>query len=141
MRLFDLNATASTPGVLTFQAPQSQKKNFAPRVGFAYSPGNNAKTSIRGGFGMAYDQVFDNVGTNATPPQASATVNSDGLELPQRRLPFERRDLCPTRCPRSLNPAQARAASSSLPAGCQNRDMPSTWNLSYPARFREGLTR
>ena len=76
MRLFDANAIANTPGVLTFQAPISQKTNFAPRVGFAYTPGNSASTSIRGGFGIAYDQVFDNVGTNATPPQASATVNS-----------------------------------------------------------------
>jgi hypothetical protein len=76
MQLFDLDKAASTPGVITFAAPKSQKGNFAPRIGFAYSPGNNATTSFRGGFGIAYDQIFDNVGTNATPPQASATVNA-----------------------------------------------------------------
>ncbi len=76
MQLFNLDTPASTPGVITFRAPQSQKDNFAPRIGFAYSPGDSAKTSIRGGFGLAYDQIFDNVGTNATPPQASATVNA-----------------------------------------------------------------
>jgi hypothetical protein len=77
-----LDAAASTPGIITFAAPKSQKHNFAPRIGFAYSPGDSAKTSIRGGFGLAYDQVFDNVGTNATPPQASATVNADPTQYP-----------------------------------------------------------
>ncbi|HEY3839180.1 MAG TPA: carboxypeptidase-like regulatory domain-containing protein [Bryobacteraceae bacterium] len=82
MKLFDLDAAASTPGLITFAAPKSQKGNFAPRIGFAYSPGDSAKTSIRGGFGIAYDQIFDNVGTNATPPQASATVNADPNQYP-----------------------------------------------------------
>lgn len=34
----------------------SDRDNFAPRVGFAYSP--NSKTVIRGGFGMYYDQIL-----------------------------------------------------------------------------------
>jgi hypothetical protein len=82
MQLFNLDAAASTPGYITFKAPTSQKSNFAPRIGFAYSPGSSARTSIRGGFGIAYDQIFDNVGTNATPPQASATVNADPTQYP-----------------------------------------------------------
>jgi hypothetical protein len=66
-----LNSVSNVPGVLTFAAPQSQKTNFAPRVGFAYTPGNRATTSIRGGFGIAYDPIFDNVGENVRPPQDS----------------------------------------------------------------------
>src|SRR5207244_4514009 len=76
MQEFDLNSIADVPGLLTFHAPQPQKKNFSPRIGFAYSPGSSASTSIRGGFGLAYDQIFDNVGTNARPPQATSTVDS-----------------------------------------------------------------
>ena len=69
-----LNSIANVPGVLTFFAPQAQKTNFAPRVGFAYSPGNRATTSIRGGFGIGYDPIFDNVGENSRPPEVSSLI-------------------------------------------------------------------
>src|SRR5439155_9871721 len=45
------NSIASVPGVLEFREPKPQKKNFAPRLGLAYSPGNSGNTSIRAGFG------------------------------------------------------------------------------------------
>ena len=82
MKEFELNSVASVPGVITFAAPQPQKKNFAPRVGFAFSPGTSATTSIRGGFGLAYDQIFDNVGLNARPPQATSTFDSVVSDTP-----------------------------------------------------------
>lgn len=43
------------------EASPSDKNNFAPRVGFAYDVGGNAKTVIRGGFGMYYDTTIDNL--------------------------------------------------------------------------------
>ena len=74
MQEFELNAIADVPGVITFAAPQPQTANFAPRVGFAFSPGSSARTSVRGGFGIGYDVIFDNVGTTVRPPQATTTV-------------------------------------------------------------------
>lgn len=66
-----LNAISSVPGLITFAAPQPQYRNFLPRLGFAYSPGTSGTTSIRGGFGMATDVIFDNLGRAYRPPQLS----------------------------------------------------------------------
>lgn len=57
------------------------KNNFAPRIGFAYSPsfkdgllgkifGGPGRSSIRGGFGIFYDRVFTNLfsNTSGNPP-------------------------------------------------------------------------
>ncbi len=76
-RLQSLNALASVPGVIDFHEPKPQKTNFAPRIGIAYSPGNSGNTSIRAGFGIAYDVLFDNIGTLSKPPQFSTTIDTD----------------------------------------------------------------
>jgi hypothetical protein len=60
------------------------KTNWAPRIGFAYSPGGsglfgNGRTVVRGGFGIQYDVIFYNVLTNEAgnyPRVINATTNS-----------------------------------------------------------------
>jgi hypothetical protein len=75
-QLQSLNAISDVPGLITFHAPKTANKNFAPRIGIAYSPGNSGRTSIRAGFGMTYDVIFDNVGSTAYPPQLSSTYDA-----------------------------------------------------------------
>ena len=66
-----LNSAASVPGLINFGTPQPASKSFAPRFGINFAP--DEKTSIRAGFGLAYDVLFDNLGTLSFPPQYSAT--------------------------------------------------------------------
>jgi hypothetical protein len=67
------NSAASVPGLINFSTPQPQFGNYAPRLGFAYSPGSSGSTAIRGGFAMAYDVLYDNLGVLSLPPQFSST--------------------------------------------------------------------
>jgi len=41
-------------------APHDDRRQFAPRLGFAYSVGNGGSTVIRGGFGMFYNDLAQN---------------------------------------------------------------------------------
>lgn len=74
----ELNAIASVPGLIEFRAPKAQFWNFAPRLGFAWSPDSSGHTSIRGGFGMAWDPRYDNIGVNSQPPQFAVNVDESG---------------------------------------------------------------
>lgn len=75
----DLNASASVPGLIEFRSPKAQTKNFMPRIGIAYSPGTSGNTSIRAGFGITYDVLYDNLGTLSLPPQLTTTIDQTGL--------------------------------------------------------------
>jgi hypothetical protein len=79
-----VNAISTVPGLIDFREPKSQKKNFAPKFGFAYSPnytsgllgrvfGANGKSSLRGGFSMGYDYIFDNLYILSNMPQFQQT--------------------------------------------------------------------
>jgi outer membrane receptor protein involved in Fe transport len=85
------------------------KSNFAPRVGFGWNPGGDARTAIRGGYGMYYTQVrtnfvagyllngLDGIATyNANPGQigfptcltgSCLPVNLDPRTIPASQIP------------------------------------------------------
>jgi len=81
-RLQSLNSAASVPGLLSFDEPRAPKKNFMPRIGIAWSPGNSGNTSVRAGFGMGYDVLYDNIGLLAVPPQIGGTNDVSGAGTP-----------------------------------------------------------
>jgi hypothetical protein len=70
-----LNAISSVPGVVTFRKPKTDTNNFAPRIGFAYDPKGDGKTSIRGGFGISYGWKFQNFAAITLPPQIQSEMD------------------------------------------------------------------
>ncbi len=70
-----LNAISNVPGVITFGVPKTDKNNIAPRVGLAFDPTGRGKTSIRAGFGVAYDVKFQNFASITLPPQLQSELN------------------------------------------------------------------
>ena len=73
------NIAASVPGLISFNSPKSQKLNFVPRFGFAYSA--DPKTVVRGGFGMGYDVLYDNLGTLSAAPQYQVTEDVNTSQI------------------------------------------------------------
>src|SRR5215472_206053 len=131
-----LNSISNVPGVLTFNNPQAQKTNFAPRVGVVWSPGKSGNTSIRAGFGMAYDVIYDNVGILAVPPQFATTIDVSGAGTPN----FLSNGGIPQSAKGDvLTAAEARAATSSyLP----DKKLPYSiqWNLGIQHVFAKDFT-
>ncbi|HKD06910.1 MAG TPA: carboxypeptidase regulatory-like domain-containing protein [Bryobacteraceae bacterium] len=131
-----LNSISNVPGVLTFNNPQAQKTNFAPRVGVVWSPGKSGNTSIRAGFGMAYDVIYDNIGILAVPPQFATTIDVSGAGTPNF---LANGGITQSAKGGALTPAEARAATSSyvpdqkLPYSIQ-------WNLGIQHVFAKDFT-
>src|SRR6185295_1154396 len=75
------------PNGIHFRTPKTDKNNWAPRVGFAWAPdfkngwmhkifGDSNQSSIRGGFGLAYDVLFQNLVLLQLPPQFQHEIDA-----------------------------------------------------------------
>jgi hypothetical protein len=135
-----LNSISNVPGLISFNEPQPQYKNFAPRVGIAYSPGSSGKTSIRAGFGMNYDVLYDNIGILDLPPQLSTTVDlltSNPNGLGQNFL--ANGGIAPSTQTGALSQAEARAATA---AYVPDQKLPYSiqWNFGVERQFANDYT-
>ena len=64
-------AYAGTNSPFGRRVQQVDKNDWAPRIGFAWNPRNNARTVIRGGYGIYYDQALIGIveqNSFTTPP-------------------------------------------------------------------------
>jgi len=136
-----LNSISSVPGLITFGAPTTQKKNFGPRLGIAYSPeyqsgilhtllGSDNRSSIRAGFAMAYDVIFDNLYILSLPPQFNQTIDV-GPGVPNF---LANGGIKPILQAVGSDPAAARAATSAF---IPNQQVP--YSLTYTLSYQREL--
>src|ERR1035441_1031100 len=69
-------------------APHDDRKQIAPRLGIAYSPGESEKTVIRAGFGMYYNDLAQNGWATAFQSVKPNSVAPPSLIDPNYKTPY-----------------------------------------------------
>ena len=96
-RDFNLNGASAQPQSRAYLAlkaigspyagvPKDDTKDFSPRVGFAYDLTGSGKHVIRGGFGLYFGQIFENIPLFMVQ-QANATIFTTVLSLSNPAAP------------------------------------------------------
>ena len=88
--LQQLNSLSTVPGVIEFNVPKTDKNNFSPRIGFAYSPeftskigrfisGERGQSSFRGAFAINYYETYQNLYLLNLPPQFQQEISASAF--------------------------------------------------------------
>ncbi|PYY24147.1 MAG: hypothetical protein DMG62_03815 [Acidobacteria bacterium] len=78
----------------TSRKPSDDNKNFSPRIGFAYDLTGAGKHVLRGGFGLYYGNIFQNIPlfmeqmSNATIFQTQFSIGTPGEVVPGTGIPL-----------------------------------------------------
>jgi hypothetical protein len=82
--------TVVGPGNAKHDMYKNDYKNFEPRIGIAWDPWGDSKTSVRAAYGIFHDRIFDNLFGNArgNPPFQGTVVNAFGAPTTPGNIPF-----------------------------------------------------
>ncbi len=127
----------------------SDERNWAPRFGFAWTPFNSGKTSVRGGFGLFYDILKgeDNLQFNGKPPFYSSVgfgflplAGNPSNQVNYMTQPFAAAGV-PNPFPSSPPPSSIDfAAAGFLPIGASNNVYVVDPNLRTPYTYHYNLS-
>jgi hypothetical protein len=137
-RYQEFSSPASSISGINFGRPYYDKTNFAPRLGFAYSPGSAGAWSIRGGVAQAYDLVYSNLTANAAPPYFQQTNDCPGPNCPATGF-LASGGLPGSAVPLPSDPAGALGPIASYTYGGK-RPYGLTWTLGVQHVFRNNYT-
>jgi len=120
---------------------RDDRNNVAPRVGFAWDMTKDSKNVIRGGYGLYYAQVFQNIPlfaqqqTNATVFATVLSLSAGGTGPTTNTDPFLRTFRF------GVDPIVIPSPSTALPAGAQGRIMDPDAQMPYTQQWNIGYSR
>ncbi len=143
--LQQLNSISNVPGVIQFNIPKTDKNNFSPRAGLAFSPeftsrwgrifsGARGQSSIRGAFGLNYYETYQNLYLLNLPPQFQQEISASAFGY---SAPFlQNGGVSPTPIPPNTVAAARAATGSYINDAVEPYIMSAT--LSYQRELNKG---